>query len=257
MQKDHYNIAREKIHRRMNLEKQRSDFMTSVISPSRNPHLSKMTLEEIESTFSILIIAGSETTATTLSGITNELIKAPQQLQRLVDEVRTSFKSSDEITFAGLKDMPFLNAVCHEGLRICHPVPAGLPRLVPKGGDTVCGHFLPEFTNITVQSTVMNLSPINFHKSLSFLPERFLPPNMRPKEFDSDNRSTQHPFSLGPRRCVGKLLAMAQLRIVLAKVVWHFDIEMPEHKVALDWLSQKIYSVVQKEAVEVRLKPRR
>jgi len=255
MQKDHYDISLEKIHRRMNIETQRSDFMTSAISPYRNPDFSRMTLEDIESTFTLMIIAGSETTATTLSGITNELINSPQQLRRLVEEVRTSFQSSADLTFAALKDMPFLNAVCFEGLRICHPVPGGLPRLVPKGGDIVCGHFLPEYTNITVQSTAMNLSPKHFYKPLSFHPERFLPLPMRPKEFHNDNHSTQYPFSLGPRSCIGRHQAMAQLRAVLAKMVWHFDMERPGKK--LDWWGQKTFIVVQKEPLEVHLKIRK
>ena len=143
MQKDHYQVALDKIHRRMNLEKERDDFMTPVLK--NNPNFERMSLEEIESTFSLLIVAGSETTATVLSGITNELVKAPTELRKLVQEIRSTFKSKDEITFAALRDLPFLNAVIHEGLRLCNPVPAGLPRLVPKGGDTVCGHFLPEY----------------------------------------------------------------------------------------------------------------
>ena len=142
LQAYHYNTALEKTHRRMNLEKEREDFMTGVFK--NNPNFEKMSLEEVESTFSILIIAGSETTGTTLCGITNELVQNPEELRKLVKEVRSAFISESEMTFEALRNLPFLNAVIHEGLRLCNPIPAGLPRIVPQGGGTVCGYFLPE-----------------------------------------------------------------------------------------------------------------
>ncbi|KAL9122769.1 MAG: hypothetical protein Q9187_000686 [Circinaria calcarea] len=253
MQKDHYQVALDKIHRRMNLEKERDDFMTPVLKNS--PNFEKMSLKEIESTFSILIVAGSETIATVLSGITNELVKAPTELRKLVQEIRSTFKSESDITFTALKNLPFLNAVCHEGLRLCNPVSAGLPRLVPKGGDTVCGHFLPEYTNVTVSPTALSFSKAHFAHPESFLPDRFLPESFRPAQFAADKRSNQQPFGLGPRNCIGKTLAWAQLRIVLAKIVWNFDMEAMEGR-KLDWMRQKTFIVVQKEEMMVRLKMR-
>ena len=146
MQEDHYQVALDKIHRRLNLKEEREDLMTPVLK--NNIKFEKMSLEEVESTFSLLIIAGSETTATVLSGITNELVKAPAELQKLVREVRNSFLNESEITLSSLKRLPFLNAVCHEGLRLCNAVPGGMPRLVPKGDDTVCGQFLPSGVSV-------------------------------------------------------------------------------------------------------------
>lgn len=147
LQRDHFKQAIDKIHRRMNLEEQREDFMTPVLQ--NNPNYDKMSLGEIESTFSMIIIAGSETTATILSGLTNELTQNPVEYEKLVREIRSSFTSDSDMTFAALKALPFLNAVCSESLRLCNPVPTGLPRVVPPGGASVCGHFLPE--NVTNQ----------------------------------------------------------------------------------------------------------
>ncbi|TVY78561.1 Versicolorin B desaturase [Lachnellula suecica] len=253
MQRDHYQVALDKIHRRMNLEKERDDFMTPVLK--ENPNFEKMSLEEIESTFSLLIVAGSETTATVLSGITNELLKAPRELLKLVGEVRSAFQSQAEITFEALRTLPFLNAVCQEGFRICNPIPAGLPRLVPKGGGFVCGHFLPEYTHVTVNPTAIAFSEANFRRAEKFLPDRFLPQHLRPAEFDGDIRSNQHPFSLGSRSCLGKPLAMAQIGLILAKMVWSFDIEAVSGR-TLDWMTQKTFIVVEKKPVKVRLRMR-
>lgn len=141
MQEDHYATALEKIHRRMRLETQRDDFMTPIIES--NLDYEKMSLSEIESTMALLLIAGSETTGTTLCGITNYLVQNPLELEKLEREVRSNFKKESEITFRAIQHLPFLNAVIHEGLRLCNPVAGGMPRIVPEGGDTVSGYFLP------------------------------------------------------------------------------------------------------------------
>jgi cytochrome P450 len=103
-----------------------------------------MSLPEIEATFNILVVAGSETTATTLAGIMNYLLKDMTVMEPLVQEIRGSFASSSEITPDRVAQLPYLTAVIEEGLRLCQPVPLGSPRKVPRGGATVCGHWLPE-----------------------------------------------------------------------------------------------------------------
>ena len=140
LQRDHYQLAVDKIHRRLNSEVERPDFISHVI---RNNDSKGMSISEIEATFNIIIVAGSETTATTLSGITNYLVRNHDKLDILTREIRDSFKSERDMTLDALRDCAYLNAVVQEGLRLCPPVPAGLPRLVPEGGDTVCGEWLP------------------------------------------------------------------------------------------------------------------
>ena len=133
-------LAAEKVHRRLNLETERSDFMSPIIKFNDERG---MTVPEIEGTFNIVIVAGSETTGTVLSGITSYLTRRTQVWNTLALEIRSRFKEAEEMTFETLAELPYLNAVIKEGLRMCPPTPAGLPRLVPKGGDTVCGNWFP------------------------------------------------------------------------------------------------------------------
>jgi cytochrome P450 len=148
MQDDHYAIAQEKIQRRMNSEVFRDDFMTPVLADN----FSNMSRDEVESTYQMLIIAGSETTATTLVGIINHLAQNPAVKERLVNEIQGRFTSSTEINVASTRDLAYLTACINEGLRLCNPIPAGLPRCVPATGATVCGHWLPAFVR-TLQLT--------------------------------------------------------------------------------------------------------
>jgi cytochrome P450 len=102
-----------------------------------------MSREEVESTYQMLIIAGSETIATALVGTINLLAQNPDQKEKLTTEILTKFKASTEIDVTSTRDMPYLTACINEGLRLCNPVPAGLPRCAPATGAFVCGYWLP------------------------------------------------------------------------------------------------------------------
>ena len=151
IQRDHFELAVDRINTRMNLETERVDFMTNILKHNDEKGMS---IGEIHATFNILIIAGSETTATVLAGMSNYLVRDSSVLQKLVGEVRSSFDKEEEITLAALQRLPYLNATIEEGLRLCPPVPAGLPRLVPAGGDTVCGEWLPEYVCLLLFSFI-------------------------------------------------------------------------------------------------------
>ena len=101
-------------------------------------------MEKLQANSGILIIGGSETTATLLSGVTFFLLTNPEALKKLTAEIRSAFRSEDEINFVSVSALPYLLACLDEALRMYPPVPNGLPRTVPKGGATVAGHYVPE-----------------------------------------------------------------------------------------------------------------
>ena len=159
-QQDHFQLAVDKMNRRMNLEKERDDFVSHVMK--RNKDFKEMSLEEMQTTFAMLIIAGSETTAAVTAGMTNYLVQSPEKLQKLVDEVRNKFSKSSEINMEAVKEMPYLNACVSEALRMCNPVPSGLSRVVPVEGGTVLGHSLPgsvSANKFRSQRLVLELKP--------------------------------------------------------------------------------------------------
>jgi cytochrome P450 len=92
----------------------------------------------------LLIAAGSETTASLLSGVTYLLLENPEAMEKLKHEVRSSFKSADEITIASASRLPYLLACLNEALRRWPPAAANLPREVHEGGETILGRFVPE-----------------------------------------------------------------------------------------------------------------
>ena len=105
-----------------------------------------MTREETISNSGVLLVAGSETTATLLSGATYHLLSNPVTLKRLQAEVRDFFPSQDEITPLSTRNpsnLPYMEAVLMESLRMYPPIPASLPRMTGSMGDVIDGDFVP------------------------------------------------------------------------------------------------------------------
>lgn len=139
-QRQHSEFANEKIAQRLNLETQKPDFVTPFMEV--NHDFQKISLRETQSNLAILIVAGADATATALSGTFLYLVQNREVLDKLTKEVRERFEKEDEVTVEGTKGLQYLEAVLLEGLRLTNPVPGGLPRIVPEGGDT-SGPFFP------------------------------------------------------------------------------------------------------------------
>jgi cytochrome P450 len=124
----------------MKLGKDRGDFLDYVL---KFEYPKGMTIEELVSTGSALVLAGSETSATLLSGATYLLLQHPSMMAKLVAEIRGTFAKDIDITMASVSKVKYLTAVLEESMRLYPPVPTGLYRVVPKGGDTVVGKWIP------------------------------------------------------------------------------------------------------------------
>lgn len=139
-----HRYAVEKMARRRSRDVERPDFVYYLEREKKKDQTSApMTREEVDATMSALVVAGGETTAAFLSGITFYLVENPEVLRKLQDEVRGAFQSEDEINAVSTNKLPYFNACVKEGLRLAPAVPFGHPRVVPEGGDEVCGQHLP------------------------------------------------------------------------------------------------------------------
>ncbi|TEY39982.1 hypothetical protein BOTCAL_0444g00040 [Botryotinia calthae] len=261
----HEQLAKEKAYRRLDTPRDKPDFMSYIIK--HNDTEKGMTREEIGANASILIIAGSETTASLLNGLTCYLLRFPTALQNLALELRSTFQTQEDITLHALASCKYLNAVLEEGLRMYPPVPSTLPRVVPKGGSIVAGQYVPEGVTVGVGFISAQFSTDNFHLPYEFHPERWLSvedveelkskfPDMKlndPRVFEGDDRKARQPFSNGPANCIGKNLAYAEMRVLLGNVVWGFDLEGGEDSET--WLERnKIYVLWKKPELWVKLK---
>jgi len=197
----------------------------------------------------LFMIAGTETTATVLSGLMYLLCLHPDKMDKLVAEVRSAFASSDGITMESAVGLPWLNACIKEGMRMYPPVPIGLPHLTPRDGSTICGHYVPPETTVAAPHWPMYYSPTIFRDPKSFVPERW----MGVERYADDERSAFQPFSVGPRDCLGKNMAYHEMRLLLSKVIYNFDFQLgPDSD--RDWFEQESYTLWQKKPLMIKVK---
>jgi cytochrome P450 len=139
------------------------DFMSYIL---RHTNGKGLTLDEIGENANILIVAGSETTATLLSGVTFWLLKNPQIYDKLLEEIRSSFAKEDDITLEALSRLPYLLAVLKEALRMYPPIPSGLNRIVPDGGALIDGLWVAgKVSACTLPNSMLSL--LHRHSYLS------------------------------------------------------------------------------------------
>ncbi|KAH7071327.1 cytochrome P450 monooxygenase-like protein [Paraphoma chrysanthemicola] len=243
----HVNYTKAKTARRLATKTDRKDFLSYIL---RYNDERGMTHEEIKNTSSILIIAGSETSATLLSGAVYYLLKDPVWMHKLQEELSTTFKTDSQITFASVSQLNILNAIIQETFRLYPPAAAAFPRISPKGGAMVAGTFIPPGVKIGIPQYCANRSSRHFRNPEKYAPERFL----GDPEYANDKRSVIQPFSVGPRNCIGQSLAYAEIRTILARLMWHFDFEMSDE--IRDWEKQRIFVLWDKPSLMVKLKAR-
>ncbi|KPM37985.1 Isotrichodermin C-15 hydroxylase [Neonectria ditissima] len=244
----HRKLTQEKVTRRVNNNASRPDFMEHIL---RQPPGKGFTMGEMLSNSATLIQAGSETTATLLSGALHLLVNHPDKMQKLVDELTTSFASDDMMTIENTDRLPYLAAVLEESLRLYSPAVPGFPRQVPKGGAMIDGDYVPGGTSVAVNHYAAYHSPLNFSRPNEFIPERFIDT----AAFPDDRRDVLQPFSVGPRNCIGKSLAYAEGRLILGRAVWKFDMRLSEK--SHGWMSdQKGYVTWMRPEMEVYVKMR-
>ncbi|KAK0667665.1 cytochrome P450 [Cercophora samala] len=251
MQRDHWGQVVERVERRMNYEVEREDIMSPIL---RENTKNQMSVDDINGSFMALVIAGSETTATALTGMMNYLIQNPQYLKQVTDEVRGLGQDEQQITLDSLRELKWLNAVLTEALRLCTPIPWILPRRVPESGGVVAGVTLAGQTLVSIQAYTMQRDSNHWHRAEEFLPERWLPDANKPEsEFYTDNKEAFQPFSVGPRVCLGIHLAWAEMRLITGKLLRAFDFEAVEGK-RLEWESLKTFMLVERKPVVVRMR---
>jgi len=151
-----------------------------------------MNHSEIIDTASILIVGGSETTATLLCGLTYYLLTTPHVLKRLQSEIFHAFTTEDEINLRTVSRLPYLDAVVQEALRMYPPASSTFPRRTPREGEIIDGQFVPgnvydaPFTQLPVllipTLDISRRTPLRY---LPFLPQLSKPRYLRAREMAS------------------------------------------------------------------------
>ncbi|KAI9041494.1 cytochrome P450 [Aspergillus affinis] len=244
---DHRDVSVAKLRERMQAGNERDDLIEGLL---RKQDELDLNMDRLEANGTILLIGGSETTATLLSGITYLLLQNPEVLARLTKEVRSSFQSEKDITMDSVNGLSYMLACLNEALRSYPPIPIGLPRVVPKNGRHIMGQYVAPDTIVAIHHWATYHNEKYFTDPFGFHPERFL----GDERFANDNFDILQPFNFGPRNCLGRNLAYAEMRMILARLIFNFDLELASDSVG--WMEQQnIFFLWDKPPLHVFLTP--
>ncbi|KAF9634267.1 Cytochrome P450 [Lasiodiplodia theobromae] len=168
------------------------------------------------------IIAGSDTTAVTLTFLVWCVLARPQLHAAMLDELRQEKESCGGVDarFASdrLEQLPLLNAIIHETLRLYGAAPGSLPRKTPPGGATVGGMYIPDTAVLSTQSWSLHRHPGIWDRPDEFDATRWL----KEGGMSDEAKAAYNPFGGGARVCIGQHIAEMELRCAVATFFWRY-----------------------------------
>ncbi|KAJ2880695.1 hypothetical protein FB639_002777 [Coemansia asiatica] len=202
------------------LSEKPTDILQALLDSEDPESKARMTPKEISAETIEIMVAGSETTSLTMTWALHYLLLYPEVYSKAVSEVRGKFPFNHTITYNEAKmHLQYIEAFIYETLRIHAVSGIPLPRVVPQGGVTLQGHFLPEGTTIAVNIAGANHHQETWKKPRKFMPERFLS--------DEKAKQTLLTFSSGVRVCPGRNLAFYEMMILLSNIIKDYDLALP------------------------------
>jgi cytochrome P450 len=232
----------EVIYRELALRREQSDLqeradILSLLMQARDEAGEAMGEGELRDELVTLLLAGHETTATSVAWAIERLVRHPQKLARLTAEIEAG--ESDE----------YLMAVINETLRV-RPVVPIVARLLTEELQ-VGSHLLPAGTRVVPAIYLTNRNPRVYERPKEFLPERFL--GSAPETF------SWIPFGGGIRRCIGASFAQLEMKLMLASMLGELAPSVPRRTIWRkgEWVRRRAITLVPADGARVVWERRR
>lgn len=189
-----------------------------------------------------MFFAGSDTSSNTLEWAMSELLRKPETMKKAKEEIYRVIGPNKKVEENDVEQLPYLQAVIKETLRLHPPATLLLPRSAMEETNFM-GYVIPKNTQIWVNAWAIGRDPDAWEEPMMFKPERFLGSKIDYKG--------QHygliPFGSGRRICVGMPLAHRVLHLALATMLQYFDWELPENMSPQDLdMSERLGILVRK-----------
>lgn len=188
-----------------------------------------LTQSQIASECVVQVIAGTDTTSTTIRTALLHILTTPRIHNTLHTEITSALSSgllspSSPITHAQALQLPYLTAIIYESLRFRPPALYGHFKSVPPGGDTIDSVFLPEGTAVGHNLIALMRTESIFGSDVDlFRPERFTGVDKATRT--EMERTVELAFGSGRWMCAGKLVAFTQMYKCVFEMVRTFEME--------------------------------
>ncbi|MDX5453498.1 MAG: cytochrome P450, partial [Rhodococcus sp. (in: high G+C Gram-positive bacteria)] len=198
------------------------DMLDVLVSIEDEDGAKRFSADEITGIFISMMFAGHHTTSGTAAWALIELLRNPEYLRGVTDELDVLYADGEGVSFHALRQIPLLEAVLKETLRL-HP-PLILLLRVARGEFEVEGYRIGEGDLVGATPAISNRIPEDFPEPDSFDPGRYIDP----RQEDIVNRWTWIPFGAGRHRCVGAAFALMQLKAIFSVLLRDYEFEMSQ-----------------------------
>ncbi|KAJ5117157.1 hypothetical protein N7448_004102 [Penicillium atrosanguineum] len=200
----------------------RSTDMFEYLLNGRDPETGQSyTIGDLACESVLLMVAGSQSTSGALSATFFYLAHHPSALSKSRHEIHNTFPHPSTIHYTHgnpLVTLPYLRACIDESLRLSPPTPGHLPREIVGEGLVIDGCTFPPGTNVGVSPYAIHRTGV-FRDPFAFVPERWL-------DGEHTLGTAFHPFSAGATGCPGRQLAIMELSLTVARLLWKFDLSV-------------------------------
>ncbi|KAI1775808.1 isotrichodermin C-15 hydroxylase [Hypoxylon cercidicola] len=244
----HDELVKPMVERRLTLG-DRPDLINPLV---RLQGSEKSSMSDLIINTNVIVGAGAETSAGTLTAVTAFLIDNPDKLEKLKTEVRSTFQDESQITADAVSRLPYLVACLDESLRLFPQTGSPSLRFTDKD-TTIAGVPVPKDTVVGIWPWAIYRSPTLWTDPEGFHPERFTDD----PGFSDDAREAFKPFFTGSRDCIGQNLALIEMRMILAHMIFNFDIQRSSDPDSQNWARKQknLYIVWDKTPLNIQLTP--
>ncbi|KAI9493687.1 cytochrome P-450 cyp509A1 [Zychaea mexicana] len=229
------------------------DLLTLMLEASAEGN-GRMTDEEIKSNLCIFFAAGHDTTANSLSYMAYYLARHPDIQQKAREEaIKVLGNESTDIlpTKDQLRNMPYINQIIKETLRINSPV-AGLIGRVAAQDTDLDGVFIPKGTRVMCSLYELHHNPSVWKNPEEFNPDRFAPNGEAEKL--AGIGFAWLPFSNGSRQCIGMNFSMTEQRVLLSMLLRKYELLLPEDSIHKDRIVTRGFFIVSPVDMKINCK---
>lgn len=213
-------IAVARVNQRLNSPSDRVDLLARLME-GRDENGQKLGREELTAEALTQLIAGSDTTSNTSCALLYHVLHTPGVQVKLQQELDQAIPDINVVPdFSMVRDLPYVDHVIKETMRIHSTSSLGLPRVVPPQGATVGGQHFPGGVVLSVPAYTIHHSKEIWGKDADeFNPDRW-------EKATQQQKDAFIPFSYGPRACVGRNVAEMELALIVSTVFRRYEFEL-------------------------------
>ncbi|KAG5818898.1 hypothetical protein H9Q74_001615 [Fusarium xylarioides] len=225
-------LGKDQLRRHIEHQQGQKNFLTAVLGAKEAAGL---TFDEIHSNMLLLLMGGYDSSATALSAIFYHLLWEPKHYKNLQSKLHSAFSSVDAITCNSLLSLPLLSACINESPRLVPPFNGHSSHRITTSGIMIDDVWVPAGTLISADFYSLHRDASCWAFPDEYRPERWLKENQGPgSPFEKDVRTAWRPFSLGPRVCIGREMALQSIRLAVAKILYTCDMTLANREFVWD-----------------------